>query len=256
MFGTSGANLPADLGVTTPPPIARSCVLVVDDDVDLTREITDYVGRYEFRCVFANAWGDVEPAVVRERPDAIILDQWLGPVDALPRVPQLRRISSAPILILTANRDEMDRVLGLELGADDFLNKPVSGRELVARLRAHLRRRGPAPSSAWTLNRAAHCLLRSGGPSIRLTTAEFETLSRLAERPGVVHSRDELTRAVFNRPWQPGDRAVDTIVANLRAKVDAWQQGGTDAPSCITTVRPAGYRFVRFPEDPAPPAAV
>jgi DNA-binding response OmpR family regulator len=229
----------------------RSCVLVVDDDVELAREITDYLERYEFRAVAASRWDEALAAIEHERPAAIILDQWLGPVDTLPRLPELRRLSEAPVLILTANREETDRILGLEMGADDFLSKPVSGRELVARIRAQLRRSRPAQDrqdGPWTIDRAAQRLARAGGQSIRLTTAEFDALCVLAEAPGQVHSRDALSLAVFHRPWQPGDRAVDAIVANLRAKLDGWQhQHGADAPSCITTVRPIGYKFVKFP---------
>ena len=228
----------------------RSCIVVADDDAGLLREIVDYLQRYEFRCVTATDWESAAGAIEREQPDAIILDQWLGPVDTLPLLPQLRRLSGAPVLILTANREETDRILGLELGADDFLSKPVSGRELVARLRSQLRRSrssgGAAPGS-WTLDASAQRLLHASGRAIRLTTAEFDALRLLAEAPGQVHSRDAISWAVFRRRWQPGDRAVDTIVANLRAKLDAWQTPNVGSPSCITTVRPIGYKFVKFP---------
>ena len=234
-------------GLEISPETKPWSIVVADDDVALAREITDYVGRYEFSCATAHNWDDTARLVERVQPAAIILDQWLGPVDTLTRLPQLRQISAAPILILTANREEADRIIGLELGADDFLSKPISGRELVARLRAHLRRTQSAETAAWTLDRAAHRLTRPGKHSIHLTTAEFDTLALLAERSGEVQSRDALSRAVFHRPWQPGDRAVDTIVANLRAKLDG-NQPGPDAQSCITTVRPTGYRFVKFPD--------
>lgn len=232
----------------------RSCIVVADDDVGLTCEISDFLERYEFRCVTAANWDDAILAIEREKPRAIILDQWLADVDTLTRLPQLRQVSDAPILILTANREETDRILGLEMGADDFLSKPVSGRELVARLRAQLRRArpdspAPAQENPWSIDRAAHRVVRAGRPSIHLTTAEFDALCVLAEAPGQVHSRDALSIAVFHRPWQPGDRAVDAIIANLRAKLDgATQPGNGDGSSCITTVRQVGYKFVKFPD--------
>jgi DNA-binding response OmpR family regulator len=229
-------------------------VLVVDDNVELAREIADFLGRYEFRCVIAENWDAACAVIESERPDAIILDQFLGYVDTLPQLPRLRHVSDAPILVLTSNQEEADRIVGLELGADDFLRKPVSGRELVARVRAHLRRprrnlanEGRA-EGAWTIDRRAHRLLRPDGSAVHLTTAEFDVFAILAAEPGEVHSRESLTRVVFRRPWQTDDRAVDTIVANLRAKIDAWG-GVKDATgeTCIGTIRGVGYKFVKFP---------
>ncbi len=234
---------------------ARALVLIADDDVELTTEISDFLVRYEFRCLTAETWDDAILMVRREHPDAIILDQWLGDVDTLPLLPRLREMSDAPVVILTSNQEISDRIVGLEMGADDFLCKPVSGRELVARVRAHLRGRQRSPVSdgpsrpAWVVDPQTQRLRRPDGETIHLTTAEFTLLARLMDAPGVVCSRDELTRAVFNRPWRGGDRAVDSIIVNLRLKLD--RAGGAPAASgdsCILTVRNAGYKFVKFPE--------
>lgn len=215
----------------------------------------DFLERYQFRCLTAERWDDALRMVGRENPDAIILDQWMGDVDTLPNLPQLRGLTEAPVLILTSNQEVSDRVVGLELGADDFLCKPVSGRELVARVRAHLRGRqrpspgGGAPRGGWEIDRQAHRLRRPGGRLVHLTTAEFTLMALLMDKAGETHSRDDLTRAVFNRAWRAGDRAVDTLVANLRDKLDTSE--GTDKAAtgtCIVTIRNAGYKFVNLPE--------
>jgi DNA-binding response OmpR family regulator len=170
-------------------------------------------------------------------------------------------MTDVPILMHTGNREEMDRVLGLEQGADDFLLKPVSGRELVARLRAHLRRpsvrpaagpgftapapvvAAPAPArTGWRVVQAERRVYRPDGTPLRLTTAEFDTLSALAQTPGETRTRDELTRLVFRRDWRPGDRAVDNAILHLRQKLQ-----DDLGEACIVTVRQMGYVFSGFP---------
>lgn len=225
-------------------------VLVADDEVAVTGEISDCLVRYGMQALVANTFADAL-AVLRSRTvDAIILDQRFGSVDTLPMLPQLRSVTGAPILVHTGNPDETDRVLGLELGADDFLVKPVSGRELVARLRARFRRPAtftapPLPARAdasWRLVRAERRLYRPDGSVLSLTTAEFDTLAALADTPGEVQAREDLTRTVFRRAWQPGDRAVDNTVLHLRRKLLAGLGEG-----CIATVRQMGYVFTGFP---------
>lgn len=219
----------------------RTCVLVVEDDRELAREVIDYMSRYGFRCVGTEGWEETLLAIGTEKPDAIILDQWLGSVDTLQHLTELRQTFRAPVLILTSNREEADRVVGLELGADDFLCKPVSGRELVARVRAQLRARQQAGASGWSVDSHARRVLRPGGGEVALTASEFDVLRALMEAPGSAISREELSRAGFRRPWHPGDRAVDAAIASLRAKLD----GDADR-SCILTVRNLGYQFAGF----------
>ena len=230
-------------------------VMVADDETDLTDELCGYLGRYGIQPIAANSFADAMKILTTRHVDAILLDQRFGPVDTLPLLPTLRMVTQAPILIHTGNRDETDRVLGLELGADDFLLKPVSGRELLARLRARLRHapphmpapangQQPTPAKAgWRILATERRLHRPDGTSPRLTTAEFDTLAALATKPGDICSREQLTRQVFRRMWRPGDRAVDNAVLHLRQKLADDLGDG-----CIVTVRQMGYVFTGFPK--------
>ena len=243
---------------------AMPVVVVADDEVALTGEIADYIQRYGMRAIEVNSFGDLLALLQRQKVDAILLDHRFGTVDTLVMLPQLRSMTDVPILMHTGNREEMDRVLGLEQGADDFLLKPVSGRELVARLRAHLRRPSGRPlahlpftpqvqfsgtpaaaaavTGSWRVVQAQRRVYRPDGLPLRLTTAEFDTLTALAQTPGEVRSRDDLTKLVFRRDWRQGDRAVDNAVLHLRQKLR--DDLGED---CIATVRQLGYVFSGFP---------
>ncbi|WP_439597830.1 response regulator transcription factor [Falsiroseomonas sp.] len=221
-------------------------VLLADDERELTDEMAAYLARYGLRTIVANSFAAAVAIVETHRLDAIILDQRLGPVDTLPHLPELRARTEAPILIVTGNREETDRVLGLELGADDFLVKPVSGRELVARLRARIRRPGnvapPPRRDRWRLQPVERRLVRPDGSLLELTGAEFDLLAVLAAMPGEVQTREALTQQVFRRAWRPGDRAVDNAVLHLRQKL-APELG----ERCIITIRQVGYVFIGFP---------
>lgn len=222
-------------------------VLLADDERELTDEMAAYLARYGLRTVVANSFSAAVAIVETQRLDAIILDQRLGPVDTLPHLPELRARTDAPILIVTGNREETDRVLGLELGADDFLVKPVSGRELVARLRARIRRpshaaAAPPRRDRWRLQPVERRLVRPDGSLLELTGAEFDLMAALAAMPGEVQTREALTQQVFRRAWRPGDRAVDNAVLHLRQKL-APELG----ERCIITIRQVGYVFVGFP---------
>ncbi|MBY0335572.1 MAG: response regulator transcription factor, partial [Acetobacteraceae bacterium] len=144
--GGTGASPPAAANDAAEGPV----ILVADDEADLAAEICDYLARYGLQPLHVATFAEAMAVLTTRTVDAIILDQRFGPVDTLPLLPTLRTVTSAPILVHTANREETDRVLGLELGADDFLVKPVSGRELVARVRARLRLKptGPAAPAA------------------------------------------------------------------------------------------------------------
>jgi DNA-binding response OmpR family regulator len=237
------AYAPANAAALTP------LVLLADDERELTDEMAAYLARYGLRTLVANSFQATLAILDSHRPDAIILDQRLGPVDTLPHLPELRARTDAPILIVTGNREETDRVLGLELGADDFLVKPVSGRELVARLRARSRRPNhsamapPAPRrERWRLQPVERRLVRPDGSTLDLTTAEFDLLAALAAMPGEVQTREALTMTVFRRAWRAGDRAVDNAVLHLRQKL-APELG----ERCIITIRQVGYVFIGFP---------
>jgi DNA-binding response OmpR family regulator len=221
-------------------------VLLADDERELTDEMAAYLARYGLRTVVANSFPAALTVIETQQLDAIILDQRLGPVDTLPHLPELRALTSAPILVVTGNREETDRVLGLELGADDFLVKPVSGRELVARLRARIRRPAAAPPAPrrdrWRLLPVERRLVRPDGSLLELTGAEFDLMAALAAMPGEVQTREALTQQVFRRSWRPGDRAVDNAVLHLRQKL-APELG----ERCIITIRQVGYVFIGFP---------
>jgi DNA-binding response OmpR family regulator len=229
-----------------PGAAATPLVLLADDERELTDEMAAYLARYGLRTLVANSYAAAVAILETHRPDAIILDQRLGHVDTLPHLPALRALTDAPILIVTGNREETDRVLGLELGADDFLVKPVSGRELVARLRARIRRPAaalaPPRRDRWRLHPVERRLTRPDGSTVELTTAEFDLLAALASQPGEVMTREGLTQSVFRRPWRAGDRAVDNAVLHLRQKL-APELG----ERCIVTIRQVGYVFIGFP---------
>ncbi len=243
---------------------SQPMVLVADDEAELTGEIANYIRRYGMRAIEANTFDDTVQALQQHSVQAVLLDQRFGSVDTLQLLPRLRSMTDVPILMHTGNHEEMDRVLGLELGADDFLLKPMSGRELVARLRAHLRRPSgghngarpiaaaapamapaayAAPRAGWRVVKAERRIYRPDGTPLRLTTAEYDTLSTLAETPGETRSRDELTKLVFRRDWRPGDRAVDNAILHLRQKLQ-----DDLGEHCIVTVRQMGYVFSGFPQ--------
>lgn len=175
--------------------------------------------------------------------DLVILDIMLPGMSGLDVLKQIRGMSDIPTIMLTAKGDDVDRILGLELGADDYLAKPFNPRELLARLKAILRR---APATAATAGRLvvggieldarAH-KVTAGSESIRLTGTEFELLRCLAESPGVIVSKDELSKKALGRRYMPYDRSIDTHVSNLRRKLN---DAGVSSPS-IQSRRGVGY---------------
>lgn len=226
---------------------AGTMVLIVDDDVAWSEELVDVLTRYGFRTSVAHSWGGMTELLATAQPRAILLDQHLGGVDSVARIPVLRGLTDAAIVVLTANRSEIDRVVGLESGADDFLVKPLSGREIVARLRARLRSlaRPPAPATPrWSFDETRLGLLRPNGTPVALTSAEFQLLAILVQGQGRPQSRQLLTESVFGRCWHPGDRAVDNAIVSLRRKLG----GSDDDEGRIRTVRGIGYVFIGFAE--------
>ncbi|MBP0464220.1 response regulator transcription factor [Roseomonas sp. PWR1] len=225
---------------------AGRVILVVEDDLDLAREIADTLSDYGMRPVVATTWDAALAELAAGKPDLVLLDQRLGTVDTVPLLPRLRALTAAPVLFLTGNRAEADRIVALEIGADDFLLKPTSGRELVARIRAHLRRAGAAPEAAtpaeWRLNIGERRLTRPDGSEVPLTAAEFDLVAVLAEHAGRALDRDELTQRVLGRPWRPDDRALDNLVLHVRQKL------GPGCERTIATVRNRGYVFTAFPK--------
>jgi DNA-binding response OmpR family regulator len=233
-------------------------VLIVEDDDALAEEMALTLADYGMRPTRAATWEAATAAVAAEPPDIILLDQRLGRIDTLPRIGMLRGMTAAPVVVLTGNQVETDRIVALEIGADDFLLKPISGRELVARIRAHLRRVAPPPpvprppaaagpatgpdgAPGWRFSLVERELRRSDGSRVPLTAAEFDLLAVLVEMPGRAVDREALTRRVLRRPWRPEDRALDNLVLNLRRKL------GPGGDRAVAAIRGQGYAFTGFP---------
>ena len=225
-------------------------VLVVEDEPDIRRLVVLHLERDGFRCRTATTGSDALREVKAAIPDLVVLDLMLPEVDGLEVCRRLRRdtsTASVPIIMLTAKSDEVDRIVGLEIGADDYIGKPFSPKELVARVRAVLRRSQPNQATPVltvgpiTLDAARHAVSLNG-QAIVLTPKEFDLLQALLEAAGRVLSREFL----LNRVWGYAradvieSRTVDVHVRRLRAKLG-------DAGSRIATVKSIGYRFETDP---------
>ena len=219
-------------------------ILLIDDDEHLAASLAAYLQRYDFALDSA-----LRPSLglekLRERDyDAAILDVMLPEMDGFALCREIRRGSDLPILMLTARGDVMDRVIGLELGADDYLPKPFEPRELVARLQTILRRRVARPMAAEAAQRLTfdglvidlerRQVLRQG-EAVELTGTEFELLTMLAREPQKVFSRDEILNRLRGHEADLYTRAVDIVVSRLRRKLEPLD--------CIKTLRNAGYTF-------------
>ena len=223
-------------------------VLIVEDDLSLADEMAISLRHHGMQVLTAPDWDQALARVEANQIDIIVLDQLLGSVDSIPRLPRLRMLTQVPVLVLTANQREADRILALEIGADDFLIKPISGRELVARVRAHRRRAAAAAPAAgeakprWRFSLPERLLYRPDSSIVPLTAAEFELLAQLLETPNQPVDRETLTRRVFMRPWRSEERAIDNLVLHLRQKL------GPGGERSIVTIRNQGYAFTAFPD--------
>ena len=217
-------------------------LLLIDDDEQLGPPLAAYFRRFDFELVHATR-PSTGLALLREGGfDAAILDVMLPEMDGFELCRTIRKDSSIPIVMLTARGDVMDRVVGLELGADDYLPKPFEARELLARIQTVLRRVVPAPAAARQLRFEGllidldrHAVQRQG-EAVELTGTEFELLAMLAAAPGKVFSRDDILEKLRGRSAEDiHSRAVDILVSRLRRKLEPLD--------CIHTLRNAGYRF-------------
>jgi DNA-binding response OmpR family regulator len=222
-------------------------ILVVDDEAKIADLARDYLEHAGFTVVTAADGRAALEALRRSRPDLVVLDLGLPELDGLDVTREIRRDSSTPIVMLTARDDELDKLLGLELGADDYLTKPFSPRELVARVRAVLRRSDagtlPAPgeivrAGALTLD-LPRMRAELGDRSIDLTPTEFQLLAALARQPGRIFTRSQLLDAVHGVAFESYERAIDTHIKNIRRKLEPDPR----RPVHILTVYGVGYRF-------------
>lgn len=218
-------------------------ILLIEDDPDVAHLVTAYLQREGYRVVVERDGTAGLLHYQLDRPDLVVLDWMLPGSSGIDTLRRLRRESDVPVLFLTARSEEADRVLGLELGADDYLTKPFSPRELVARVGAILRRTDGAARDRREIIRhgplaidSASRLARVAGEVIPLTTLEFDLLRTLAEAPGRVFARAELLARVWERDYDGSDRVVDVHISNLRQKLAA-----SSATELIHTVRGVGY---------------
>ena len=221
-------------------------ILVVEDEMKIARLVRDYLEHAGFDVTVA---GDGEAAISDARggrPDLVVLDLGLPGRDGLDVARELQRSSGVPIVMLTARGDETDRIVGLELGADDYVVKPFSPKELVARVRAVLRRAAAAATGGTEVLRAAGVevdLLRRrvsvDGRGVELTPTEFELLATFVREPGRVFTRGQLLDAVHGVAIESYERAVDAHVKNIRRKIEPTP----GRPRYLLTVHGVGYRF-------------
>ena len=220
-------------------------ILVVEDEMKIARLVRDYLQHAGFEVIVT---GDGESALASARgakPDLVVLDLGLPGRDGLDVTRELRRSSNIPIVILTARGDEADRIVGLELGADDYVVKPFSPKELVARVRAVLRRTATSGAPQELLRVAdveidVHRMRASvGGRSVDLTPTEFQLLVALIREPGRVFTRGQLLDAVHGVAIESYERAIDAHVKNIRKKIESTP----GRPRYLLTVHGVGYRF-------------
>jgi two-component system alkaline phosphatase synthesis response regulator PhoP len=220
-------------------------ILIVEDELDLVHVLRDYLEQAGFQ-VEAVSNGTGALSIIQHRnPDLVLLDLNLPGMDGLDVARELRRFSQVPVIMITARVDETDKLIGLELGADDYITKPFSPREVVARVRAVLRRSQIAPTQQETIrtgriviDRARH-RVEVAGDRIDLTPTEFELLAALASQPGRAFTRMQLLEATQGESYEGYERTIDAHIKNLRAKIEPEPR----APTYIETVFGIGYRL-------------
>ena len=240
-----------------------STILIVDDDRDIRTLLADYLESNGYRTIAAADGTGMWKALDDARPDLIVLDLNMPGDDGLTLCRKLRATSSLPVIMLTARNEPLDRILGLEMGADDYLPKPFEPRELLARIRSVLRRSHAMPSNApsenvqqmrfsgWTLDLTARHLLNPQGVVIMLSGAEFRLLRVFLEHPNRVLNRDQLLNLTQGRESDIFDRSIDLLVSRLRQRL----RDEAREPRYIKTVRNEGYVFCAAVEPAARGAA-
>lgn len=231
--------------------MASAHILVVEDDLEIRTLIARTLQANDWRVSLAREGREMDARLAESRIDLVLLDIMLPGEDGLSLCRRLRAVSNLPIMIISARGDDIDRVIGLEIGADDYLAKPFNPRELVARIRALLRRSAMAAASpavrarflrfsGWRMDTRLRLLENPDAVRVELTPAEFDLLQVMAERPGRVLTRDQLLDLTQGRAAGPNERSVDILVSRLRRKLEPDQAH----PVLIRTVRSGGYEFI------------
>ena len=235
-------------------------VLVVDDEAEIREMLAEYLASHGFEVMTADGGKSMRDLLAKQVPDVLLLDVNLPGEDGLTLARYVRERFDLPIIMVTAADEVVDRVVGLEVGADDYLTKPFDPRELRARIKSVLRRyqRGESEQEPrtgketgarrvafgrCTLDLDTRQLLDERRQEIPLTSMEFDLLRIFAERPNRVLSRDQILNLTRNRDWDPFDRSIDIRIARLRKKIES----DPDKPQTIKTIRGAGYMFVPNP---------
>jgi DNA-binding response OmpR family regulator len=229
---------------------SATAALLIDDDARLGELVKEYLGKHEIAVTVAADGERGLAALGHGRFDVVLLDVMLPGADGFEVCRRLRatpELTTLPVIMLTARGDDVDKIVGLELGADDYLAKPFNPRELLARIRAVLRRGRPAPSTTSRFRAGQleidfdSCEVTVAGRRQVLTAYEFELLGALARAAGRVLSREQLLDALKGAEYEAFDRSIDVHISKLRAKLEA----NPKAPRYIKTVRGAGYVFLR-----------
>jgi two-component system response regulator CpxR len=225
-------------------------ILIVDDDTELAGLLSEFLTREGFTVTAEHEGNRGLERARKPGIDLVVLDVMLPGIDGFEILRRLRAESKVPVIMLTARGDDVDRIVGLDLGADDYLPKPFNPKELAARIRSVLRRYEARPANAPSsrvdvagivLDPAARTVLADGKP-VELTTFEFDILELLMRSAGTVLSRDTLMENFYNRKATPFDRSIDMHISHLRKKLE-------NGESLIKTIRGVGYQFCRTPED-------
>src|SRR5438132_5558819 len=234
-------------------PTLEPHVLAIDDDADMRQLIADYLGQNDLRVTTVATGADMEKALAERAIDVVVLDLRLAGEDGMQLAKKLRETTQIPIIIVSGRKDEADRVMGLEIGADDYVIKPFSPRELLARVRAVLRRYRSASEAPparnetrrayrfaeWELNLRTRRLLRAGGARVELTNGEFSLLEAFCAAPQRVLSREQLLDLSRLHNAEVYDRSIDVQILRLRRKIET----DPTQPEYIKTERGAGYVF-------------
>jgi len=229
------------------------CILVVDDDRAMREMLAEYLGSHGFSVALAADGESMRLELERTSPDIVLLDLRLPREDGLSLARFLRERYDVGIIMVTGSGEVIDRIVGLEVGADDYVSKPFDPRELLARIKSVMRRMCARPEMPAATPAAAHLrvgrcrldlqghrLFSPAGDEVPITAMEFELLKVFVENPGKALSRDRLLTLTKNREWDPYDRSIDIRVARLRRKLET----GVNGSGVIRTVRGVGYMFV------------